>query len=281
MHNPEDKIRLLVVDDEREFLDATSRALERRGFFVRTASNGKQALDALLAQPFEVVVLDVKMPGPDGVEVFRKIKNLNPDLPVIMLTGHGTVQQAFETSRHGVSDYLTKPCDMEHLAGVVNRAVAKSRLIQTNASETADPEPIRVLLVDDEADFLESLSPALERRGMRVATALSSSDALEKIGRLAFDVAVIDLRMPGADGIDMLRRIGNLRPLTQVILLTGQPSMDKMAEAMREHAFAFMAKPQTVEALTRKIREAYAHREQRAQEIRQKRIRDVLDEYAD
>jgi len=281
MPDSADKIDLLLVDDEVEFLDATARALGRRGFVVRTAENGRRALELLLDQAFDAIVLDVKMPGPDGVEVFHRVKSRHPELPVIMLTGHGTVQQAFETSREGVYEYLSKPCDMDKLAAVVHRAVARRGRGEDEGDDARTSELIRVLMVDHELDFLQAVAPALQRRGMRVIVAFNTAEAIEEAERQPFDVAVIDIGLPGANGAELLRRIAGVRPLTQMIVLSGRPSMDKLAEAQEARVFAFLVKPQGVEALARKIREAHAQREQRAKEIHGQQARKVLEEFPD
>ena len=121
------KTRLLLVDDEEEFLIATSQALERRGFEVTTAANGSDALELLTESEYDVAVVDVKMPGLAGDELFREIKRRWPYVPVVMLTGHGTMTQAFTISKEGVHDYLTKPCDMNHLAKVARQAAYERR----------------------------------------------------------------------------------------------------------------------------------------------------------
>lgn len=115
-------VRLLLVDDEKDFLASVVPGLERRGLEVAAAENGRAALDLLQSRAFDVVVLDVKMPGIDGVETFHEMKRAAPRLPVILLTGHANIGQAFETSRDGVYDYLTKPCDVDWLARAVRRA---------------------------------------------------------------------------------------------------------------------------------------------------------------
>jgi two-component system, NtrC family, response regulator AtoC len=118
----QEKISLLLVDDERDFLDAAAAALSRRGFDVDTARSGERAVEMMKQKCPDVIVLDVKMPGIDGVQLFHRLNLVYPDIPVILLTGHGTVQQAFETSKRGVFEYLTKPCDIDDLACVVRRA---------------------------------------------------------------------------------------------------------------------------------------------------------------
>ena len=270
------KTRILLVDDEPEFLEATASALSRRGFNVWTAERGVTALELLGEHHLDVVVLDVKMPGLDGVEVFQRISAAHPDLPVIMLTGHGSVQQAFETSREGVFEYLSKPCDMEKLACAARRAVEDNR--ERSGPAAAEPEDdVRLLLVDDEAELLESLAAALGRRGMRVPAAPDGAVALEQIQQQVFDVALVDVKMRGLCGLALLRRIRALQPLMEVIMLTGHPSMETAVEGLREGAFDFMAKPQSVDVLVQKIRQASRLRQLRKDQADRREVQQIIE----
>jgi len=124
------EVSVLLVDDEEAFVQALVRRLGKRGFRVGAAYGGAEALeelDAGGATSFDVVVLDVKMPGMDGVEVLTRIKELHPLVEVIMLTGHATVESAIEGMKHGAFDYLMKPCDMEVLTDKLNQAASKKR----------------------------------------------------------------------------------------------------------------------------------------------------------
>lgn len=108
-------IRLLMVDDEVQFRATTQKILGRKGFDILLAANGEEALQQLEKDP-DVVLLDVKMPGMDGHQVLKEIKKRKPDLPVIMLTGHGKAPSAQEALQQGAFDYLTKPCDIDLLS---------------------------------------------------------------------------------------------------------------------------------------------------------------------
>jgi DNA-binding NtrC family response regulator len=125
-----DNIQLLLVDDEERFLETTKRLLEKRGVEALTATNALDALTILDAQRVDVVVLDVKMPGLDGVEVLRKIKQEQPLVEVIMLTGHASVKSAVEGLKLGAFDYLMKPCDISALLEKVNQAYAKKQAME-------------------------------------------------------------------------------------------------------------------------------------------------------
>ena len=251
-------IRLLLVDDEVEFLDAVKPGLARRGFLVTSAESGQAALQLLSEEAFDVVVLDVKMPGIDGVDTFRTIKRTAPTLPVILLTGHGNLQQAFETSREGVYEYLAKPCDIEELARVARSAV--DRLIAKKVPAVVDTEEIRLLLVDDDRDFVEAVVPSLQKRGISVRPAYGGHEALDALRTESFHVAVVDVLMPDMDGLTVLDRLRQSDPLLEVIILSGQPAVEDVRRSLKDGAFDFLAKPQPIEGLVGGVRAAYERR---------------------
>jgi len=260
-------IRLLMVDDEQEFLQAVEPGLARRGFDVTLAGDGIRALELLEQRSFDVVVLDVKMPGIDGVDTFREIKKRAPGLPVILLTGHGNIADAFETSREGVHEYLTKPCDVEKLAEVVRQAATRGR--PREESPPVPGEIVRILLVDDDLEFVRSITPALERRGIDVTEAMDGAQALEKVGDRFFDVALVDVVMPGMDGITLMDRLKEADPFLEVVILTGNPQVGDARRGLREGAFDYLTKPQPIEALVKAIRAAWARRRAWEEESRQ------------
>lgn len=116
------KIRVLLVDDEEQFVETLAQRLEARGFTVATAFNGEQALDHIKDKDVDVVVLDVLMPGLSGIDTLREMKKIRPLSEVIMLTGHATVETAIEGMKLGAFDYLMKPTEIEDLVDKINKA---------------------------------------------------------------------------------------------------------------------------------------------------------------
>ena len=116
------KIQVLLVDDEKEFIQTLAERLEVRDFNVKTAFDGDEALSKIKEQDFDVVVLDVLMPGKNGIETLREIKSIKPLVNVIMLTGHATVETAIEGMKAGAYDYLMKPTDTNDLVGKITKA---------------------------------------------------------------------------------------------------------------------------------------------------------------
>ncbi len=118
----------MLVDDEIPFIETMTKRLTKREFSVISASSGADALVSIGEnQKLDVVILDVKMPGMDGLETLQKIKQGFPLVEVIMLTGHATVESAIEGMKQGAFDYLMKPCDIEQLILKVNDATRKKR----------------------------------------------------------------------------------------------------------------------------------------------------------
>jgi DNA-binding NtrC family response regulator len=119
---------VLLVDDEVPFVETMTKRLNKRDLQVSTAFSGAEALEKLgKERDVEVVILDVKMPGMDGIETLREIKRKQPLVEVVMLTGHATVETAIEGMRLGAFDYLMKPCDMDVLISKVRGAASRKR----------------------------------------------------------------------------------------------------------------------------------------------------------
>ena len=120
-------MRVLLVDDEEDFRKTLANRLRKRKLETAEAESGPEALEALNRQAYDVVVLDVRMPGMDGIEALKKIKQSHPLVEVVMLTGHATVETAIEGIKLGAFDYLMKPCDMEILISKVSEAASRKR----------------------------------------------------------------------------------------------------------------------------------------------------------
>ena len=124
------EFNVLVVDDEQEFLDITVKRLEKRGLKVKGAESGEKALQILEHSSTDVVLLDVKMPGIDGIETLRRIRSMKPLTEVVLLTGHASVDSGIEGMKLGAFDYLMKPIELEPLLEKLADAYEKKRLHQ-------------------------------------------------------------------------------------------------------------------------------------------------------
>jgi DNA-binding NtrC family response regulator len=120
--------KILLVDDEIPFVETMTKRLSKRGIHIVTAFSGQESLDRLASgEDIDIVVLDVRMPGMDGLETLVEIKRQYPDIQVIILTGHATIETAIRGMRLGAFDYLTKPCELEELMEKIEDAMKTGR----------------------------------------------------------------------------------------------------------------------------------------------------------
>lgn len=115
-------MKLLFIDDEQTFLKYLAKRLVLDGFTVKTTFSGEEGVEAASKEDFDVAVVDLQMPGIDGIEVQKRLKDLQPNLPCIVLTGHGSVENALESGKYNAFKFLSKPVDMDTLIETINAA---------------------------------------------------------------------------------------------------------------------------------------------------------------
>ena len=155
MNEKSPTIRLLLVDDEHEFREAARTALERRGFHVTEADNGRVALQSIRVESPGVVVLDLKMPGLDGISTLKEIRKIAPGLPVIILTGHGQYDDAIAGLQLGIVDFVQKPLEMAELGRKIRH------LLKMGDGEPLRERTIAELMVLPERYPMLTISPPL------------------------------------------------------------------------------------------------------------------------
>ncbi|MBU1320387.1 MAG: response regulator [candidate division Zixibacteria bacterium] len=158
-------LNLLLVDDEEDFRRVTSSVLGRRGFEVTEAANGDDALDAVRDEHFDIVLLDLKMPGKSGIETLKELRKIKPNLPVIILTGHGDFEAAVTTIKLDIVDFLQKPVDIDLLANrihdLIRLGIESGPLREQTISELMVPPSVYPRINVDEP--LENVLSALKK----------------------------------------------------------------------------------------------------------------------
>ena len=256
---------VLIVDDDPALLAALPEALRLRmdGVTVDTADSGAAALDRIAAREYEAIVIDVKMPGMDGLALLAEIRARRPDTPVLMITGHGEHALAIQALRGGAYDFIQKPIDRDHFVAALSRAMrahalnrrVKDRQVALERC-TGELEQIvekfgrgseqpRVLIVDDDPALLQALPQALQLRmaEVTVETADSAAVALDRIAARDYDAIVTDIKMPGMDGLALLAEIRRRQPDTPILIITGHGEYDLSVRALRGGAYDFIQKP--------------------------------------
>ncbi len=238
------KRRILLVDDEPLVRDSVSDLLRSRGYEVETAASGEEGVEAARKARFQLVLLDMTMPGIGGLETLRRMTAHDPDLPVVVFTGFSTVETAKEALRSGAADYLCKPVEPERLVEGVRR---HARVLRA---------PGTVLVVDDDPDVLNSLLAVLEDADIPAEGFRRGDQALLRAARGEGHVLLTDLKLADADGLDVISKAREARPDLVPILLTGHCTVEGTVEALRRGAFDCLSKPVEPARLLETVRRA-------------------------
>ncbi|MBF0099414.1 MAG: response regulator [Desulfobacterales bacterium] len=136
--------RILLVDDEKEFIEPLAERMRNRGMNVSTSTCAKEAIKKVQQETYDAIILDLRMPEMDGIEALSVLKEKNPDLQVILLTGHATVEQGVQAMKLGAMDFLEKPIDIKVLSEKIKKAKAEKMILVEKRSE----EKIKKIMIE-------------------------------------------------------------------------------------------------------------------------------------
>jgi DNA-binding NtrC family response regulator len=224
-----DKLTVLVVDDNEDLLETFAMILKRRGFYVQTADNGVDAVNRFKEQNFDVILMDIVMPEMNGVEAFKKIKEIQPDASIILMTAYSEEELIQTAKDEGAHQIIHKPIRIDQLIELIN--------------EAASSQPI--LVVDDDADICETLTKVLEQQGYEVLTAYSGEEAVIMSQKKPCQIALIDVKLPNIDGLETLLRLKEINPEILTIMMTGfrNEVKDALDKAQAASAITCLYKP--------------------------------------
>lgn len=241
---------ILIVDDDPSLCRTMQMILERRGYAVETAPDGVQAVERVRAHPFDMILMDIRMPVLDGVQALREIKALRPDAVVTLMTGYAMEDLLQDALAEGAFAVLDKPVDVEEVMSLVKRV----QEIRQGAL---------VLIVDDDPATRTTLQRILTHQGYQICTASTGEEAIDFAHQRAFDVLLIDLRLPELNGLDTYLTIKAICPQTVAIVFTAYPrELDRLADlALRNNAYTCLYKPLDIDRLLALLQEITIKRE--------------------
>jgi DNA-binding NtrC family response regulator len=220
-------MRILVVDDEQNLVMTLAANLELEGFEVHTAENAARALELFESHAFDLVLSDIRMPGMNGVDLFRKIRTMKPELPVVLMTAFALEGLVQEAVREGAFTVLPKPFDIDNVVAALTRAVRA---------------PV-VLLVDGEAEQARAIADTLCASGVRARCEDSVDAAVAVVGEGGVDVCVVDLATSGGSAARTMERLRHADPTVSIIAVAGRGVSEMMRAAAASGVFACMRKP--------------------------------------
>ncbi len=228
------KTNILVVDDLRSMRLTLGGILEDKGHNVVTVEDGYQAIEAAKKTHFDVIFMDIKMPGINGVQTFREVKKIDPQAAVIMMTAYSVedlVRQALEEGAYAI---IYKPFDISKIIVIIDELLKEKTLI---------------LVVDDQFSDREALKAILEDKGYRVATAKDGAEAVQMVKERHYDIIFLDVRLPNMNGVETFEQVKEIDPQAAVIMMTGYTEDDLVKRAVSHGAYTCIYKPFDMEKL--------------------------------
>lgn len=236
---PASPASILIVDDDADTCRNLSDILGDLGYRIGTAPDGPAALEMIRAQPYDIALLDFKMPGMNGLELYRAIKRERPETVAIVVSAYTDPATRTEALGVGAAEVLTKPVDFPLLLGLIERAIG---------------QPL-VLVVDDDPDLCLSLWDILREQGYRVGLAHDGHSAAEHLRSRQFKVVLIDMRLPDGNGVAVAREVREENPEARTIIITGyREELNQLVrQAVDEGADAVCYKPFDVPILLKTL----------------------------
>ncbi len=220
--------RVLIIDDDRDHAESIVDILSMKGHQVEAAFSGEAGVKVFREEDFDLVFMDVKLPGMNGVETFFEFKKIRPDAKVMMMTGYSVEQLLSQAIENGAMGVLRKPFAIADLLHVLDEVKPRGL----------------VLVADDDPDFAESLKPILTAQGYRVEIASTGQEALEKAAREGVNCLVLDLRMPLLNGVEVYLKLKESGRSIPTIFVTGMPDEKSAALAdLRQVENGILLKP--------------------------------------
>lgn len=229
------KTNVLVVDDQIGMLETFTDILEDKDCDVVTAEDGFAAIKRTKEQSFDIVFMDIKMPGLNGVQTFRELKKVNPDITVIMMTAYAVEDLIEEAIEEGAYAVIYKPFDMDKVIQTIEKVLKKNL----------------ILVVDDRLEDRQLFADILTEKEYRVATAKDGYEAIDMVKKDKFDIIFVDVKMPGINGVETFEQIHKISPETPVIMITGYSIDEMLEEAKGKGAYACIHKPVDMEKIIR------------------------------
>ena len=219
--------RVLIVDDDVDHAESLADVIEMRGHSTEVAHSGEEALDLFRSSDFDFVLLDVRLPGINGVDTFLEMKKIRPNAAVMMMTGFSVEQLVAQAIEGGALGVLHKPFAAMQVLEVLTKVRPRGT----------------VLIADDDEDFVDSIVPILESARYQVHIAHSGGEALERMLSEDVDCLLLDLRLPVLSGAELYARLVQAGRAVPTILVTGGREDAEQDARLRSQTQGMLFKP--------------------------------------
>ncbi|MCG7851393.1 MAG: response regulator [Methanosarcinaceae archaeon] len=233
--------KILIVDDETHIRELLRKALTRAGYEVVSVPSAEQSLELIFKEPFDLLLLDVRLSsGESGLSISKKVREQQKDIPIVIYTGALTPELEKEAREAGANEVLSKDIDILQLVAQIGKIVKAKDKIFKSPLERRD---ITLLIVDDEEGIRRVLREFFVRKGYKVFEAESGEKALQLARSEKISAVLLDMKMPGMDGIETLKGLLEIDPKLGVVMATAVEDEDRVKKAIELGAYSYVLKP--------------------------------------
>ena len=240
-----ERVKVLVVDDQPGMRLSLKGILSRKGYDVTTAEDGPMAVEAARKTKYNMILMDIKMPGMSGVDAFLKIREFQPGVTVIMMTAFAVEDEIKRAILEGAYAVVHKPFEMEKILSVITEGLENRTL---------------VLLVDDNLDDREILHRVLENKGYKVMEVGTGEECLRHVKERHYQVILLDYKLPGIDGLETLAQVKQIRPDVGVVMISAFSESEQLNQGIAEGSLTYLRKPLDTEKLIAVVDECMKQR---------------------
>lgn len=238
------KAKILIVDDNLSLCKTMSLVLNRKGYDVSTANDGFEAIDRVKNEFFDIIFMDIKMPVLNGVETYKKIREVNDKIITIMMTAYAVDDLIQDALKEGAYGIIYKPLDFENIVSLIE-----------NSKDTEQGGLI--LIVDDDPGTCSTLKNILIKKGYEVSISNTGEDAIKIVLEKPFDLIFIDMKLPTLNGLETFLALKKINPKIVAIMITAySQEMDELVQdAIDKNAYTCLNKPIDIEVMLELIDE--------------------------
>jgi len=238
------KAKILIVDDNLSLCKTMSFVLNRKGYDVSTANDGFEAIDRVKNEFFDIIFMDIKMPVLNGVETYKKIREVNDKIITIMMTAYAVDDLIQDALKEGAYGIIYKPLDFEKILSLIE-----------NSKDTEQGGLI--LIVDDDLGTCSTLKNILIKKGYEVSISNTGEDAIKIVLEKPFDLIFIDMKLPTLNGLETFLALKKINPKIVAIMITAySQEMDELVQdAIDKNAYTCLNKPIDIEVMLELIDE--------------------------
>lgn len=232
-------VKILIVDDEKDLAKILQMILHLKGYEVEITTTGYEAIEKVKQTQFDLCLLDIRLPDINGVEVFLKIKEITPQIRVIIMTGFAVEELIEQAINKGAYACIHKPFDIDKVFELIEGTLKSPKKI--------------ILVVDDVEIVRKRIISLLKERGYLICEAANGKDVFEKVKRKQYDVILLDYELPDMDGLQVFLEAKKINPDIVAILMLDEPLEDLINDALKSGFYGWIEKPINQDELFRLI----------------------------